>query len=224
MTGTVFHPGFFQIVHKVGVGASQEDLRKEAARQIIAAAPDGEKPSWSAVILDPENREKLEAYAAILGCTPEEAQDYLASTEELMDQVVNAARAFYIGALPAFQAKIRVIDPSALALQVQGEPISKEGLIAALRKGLELSEERFAWVREKIEGSDDEWRKKFVKVITGNEVLSPDMKITIGACWRGDGKFEIQTCFNSLHVPSDVPKELFLGALDHILVEGYNIA
>ena len=67
-------------------------------------------------------------------------------------------------------------------------------------------------------------RLQFVKVITGNEVLSAGLKIQVGKCWRGGGRFEIHTCFNSLDVPTDVPKEAFLEALDAILGEGYNIA
>ncbi|MCX6990747.1 MAG: DUF4116 domain-containing protein [Chlamydiae bacterium] len=222
VTGTVFHPGFFQIVKKVGAGATPADLRKEAAQQIIAA--ESEKPSWAAVILDPENRVELEAYAAALGCTPAEAQEYLASTEALIDQVVAAARSFYEGVTPAFRIKIQCTDPLVLAHMVQGEPISKVSLLAALSRRPELSEERYSWVLDKIETSDEAWRKKFVKAITGNEVLSPGMKISIGACWRGGGRFEIHTCFNSLDIPTDVENADLLAALDSVLDEGYNTA
>ena len=222
VTGTVFHQGFFQIVRKVGAGAAPEDLRKEAAKQIIDA--ESEEPSWAAVILDPKDPEKLEAYAVALGCNPQEAKEYLASTEELIDQVVAAARAFYEGARPQFQAKIKDTDPLVLAHTVQGKPISKESVLGALSRKPELSEERYQWVLDKIETSDEAWRKKFVKAITGNEVLSPGMKIQIGACWRGEGKFEIHTCFNSLDIPTNVKKTDLLAALDNVLDEGYNTA
>ena len=50
------------------------------------------------------------------------------------------------------------------------------------------------------------------------------MKIQIGACWRGEGKFEIHTCFNSLDIPTNVKKTDLLAALDNVLDEGYNTA
>ncbi|MCX6991416.1 MAG: hypothetical protein NTX49_10225 [Chlamydiae bacterium] len=219
VTGTLFHAGFFQILQKVALQETVEELRKEATRQISAASGQ----AWSPLILEPENRRALEAYAAALGQTTEEA---LTSTHEQVDEFINAAKSFYNGTTAAFKEKIRLTDPAVLAREIQGEPISKEGLIAALMNVCYPDAQCFEWIKEKIRVSDQEWRTMFVSVITGNGALTPGTKIRIQYTseHHTPGTFEIHTCFNSLAVPRGLENGLFLQSLDAVLVDGYNIA
>ncbi len=224
VTGSLFHPAFFAIVKIIAQGGTEEAVRTAVAEKVFEVVSDDPRAKLVAGRISEDERAGILG-SIRMGTSCEEGEE-LAEAEKAIDAFVDAARAFHEGMTPDFRAKLRgSANPVDLARELQGEPASIGNLLAALRKGADLPEERFAWLQEKIRGSDENWRKRFVRVITGNEVLSPGVNIEIRKGWRA-GAFEVHTCFNSLDIPQiEMTKEGFMAALDAVLVgEGYNIA
>ena len=202
VTGALLHPSFFTIVKTIATESSLENRRREVAKQVLATNP--ESIASQLVLGSAITTDALQAYREGIGCNEGEE---LETAQAEIDSFIEAAQNFYDGATESFQSKIRHSDPTLLARILQGEPASQEALLAAIEKDARLPEERFRWIQEKIQTSDEPWRIRFVKAITGNEVLSPGIRIQIGACWRGPGVFELHTCFNSLDVSTGVVPE-----------------
>ena len=202
VAGALLDPSFFTIVKTIATESSLENRRREVAKQVLATNP--ESIASQLVLGSAITTDALQAYREGIGCNEGEE---LETAQAEIDSFIEAAQNFYDGATESFQSKIRHSDPTLLARILQGEPASQEALLAAIEKDARLPEERFRWIQEKIQTSDEPWRIRFVKAITGNEVLSPGIRIQIGACWRGPGVFELHTCFNSLDVSTGVVPE-----------------
>jgi hypothetical protein len=102
---------------------------------------------------------------------------------------MNAAEAFFNGTTDAFREQLRRLSPVALLRSIQGDPVTIENLLASLEcngTGEELVK-KFRWLQEKIRDSSDEWRKGFVKAVTGKTAIDPGTKIRIKASWREGG-------------------------------------
>ncbi len=213
VTGALLHPRFFTIVKIIATESSLENRRRKVAEEVLATNPES---IASQLFLRREiTAEMLQTYRDGIGCN--EGEELQAAQTEI-DSVIEAAQNFYDGATESFQRKIRNSDPTLLARSLHGEPASKEALLAAIEKDSGLPEERFRWIQEKIQTSDEPWRIRFVKAITGNEVLSPGVRIQIGVCWRGPGVFELHSCSNSLDVPMEaVPEGLRRSIAEEVL-------
>ena len=213
VTGPLFHPRFFTIVKTIATESSLENRRREVAKQVLEV--DSRNLSAQLVLGLSLRSNALASYRIAMDC--KEGKE-LETAQAEVDSFIEAAQNFYDGATGAFQTKIRDSDPTLLARILQGAPASQEALLAAIEKDARLPEERFRWIQEKIRSSDEPWRIRFVKAITGNEVLSPGIRILIGASWRGPGVFELHTCFNSLDVPRGaVPENLKRSIAEEVL-------
>jgi hypothetical protein len=230
-TGALFNPSFFEIVKKVAMDSSDDELREEVVRQ-TGAAGGGIAGILAPLILQRGSEEALENYVAASNRIPhvdqitiEDARQTLQETKECVDKYVKAARAFYRGATTDFQDKIRLTADSAnLARSIQGEPITARGVENAL-VFLGISADYQTWLREKIQGSDDAWRMKFVSVITGYRSLSASTRINIRAAGQMNqaaGIYEIHTCWSSIELLTGLEKEDFLRGLDAVLDASYN--
>jgi len=230
-TGALFNPGFFEIVKKVAMGSSDDELRIEAVRQ-MSAAGGGLTGIMAPLILERGSEEALQNYVANANRIPhadqitiEDARQTLQETQEYVDKFVNAARAFYRGATPDFQDKIRRTAHSAnLAREIQGEPITAQGVENAL-VFTGICADYQTWLREKIRSSDEAWRMKFVSVITGYRSLSPSTRINIRPAVQMNqaaGIYEIHTCFSSIELLTGLGKDDFLLGLDGALDASYN--
>ena len=233
-TGPLFHERFFEIVKKVAIGNTEDDLRIAAARGIVAA-DEGRNPIWLPLILERGSEQALQDYVRDLNLknpdspiTIEDARDHLQTAKENMDAVVNAARAFYDGATSAFQFKIKsTADSANLARNIQGEPISADALLGALNYFSDQIPQNYqTWIREKISSSDEKWRMRFVSAITGCRALPPNKIIIIRAANaqnQANCRFELHTCFSSIDVVLGLGKDAFLEGLEGVLGDGYNI-
>ncbi len=212
VTGDLFSPAFFQIIKIVATERPLE-IRRKVAELVLAANPSDLNAQ---LVLNPRvSASTLEEYRQAMAC---DAGEELQTAQGEIDAFVEAARVFYHGANQAFQRKICSMDPVLLARQLQGEPVSKEVLLRALKKDARLPEERFRWIQERIQSSDEAWRICFVKAITGNATLSPGMKISIAQGFRGPGVFELHTCHNSLDIPVEaVSEDLRRGVAEEVL-------
>lgn len=230
VTGTMFNPQFFELVKLIGTTEEPERL-ETIARRLQTMDP---AHNYAAeVVLNPDSLEAKQAYAEnILGVPYEELEEeerssLAADAEKDVLGYVNAAKAIYDGMGHDLQARLLASDPISFAKQIQGEEASVENLIAALRiRDLHPPEhlmQKREWLIEVIRNSDQAWRKAFVKAVTGNEVLSPGVKIDLNVGWREP--IEFHTCYNSISVPPvAMSKEDFIELVTHALGAEYNIA
>ena len=138
--------------------------------------------------------------------------------KEYVEPQIEAAKCFYEGLDDETRALFAVNEN--LQVAFQGKPCTKEALLAAIR--FSDVDEQEAWIREMIEGSDQQWRQRFVFALTGNKTLAPGLKLEVRRGWRP--VFELHTCFNSLDVPADMAKEDFIAGVNASLIgEDYNI-
>ncbi len=137
---------------------------------------------------------------------------------DYIEPQIEAAKCFCAGLDDATKALFAANEN--LQEAFQGQPCTKEALLAAIRFS-DMSEQE-AWIREMIEGSDQQWRQRFVFALTGNKTLAPGLKLEVRRGWRP--VFELHTCFNSLDVPADMAKEDFIAGVNASLIgEDYNI-
>jgi hypothetical protein len=128
------------------------------------------------------------------------------------------------------ECKAFLKDTSArvLAAHVQGKKATAEALIRALFINEEIALkgllQKVEWLKEKITSSNDQWREAFVFTITGNNFLSPGIRINIKN--SSQELFEVHTCFNSIDLPKGkMSKIRFLEGIDSILQDpSYNVS
>ncbi len=221
LIGAGFNEVFFELLQKVAQDDTEEKKYQKAALAIKSHEPDLD--AVCTLILNPSD---AAAKAHVEAIFP--GDDPHTEAKAILKEYVDAAEAFLDG-VPAgslLKQHIAAKAPSALAKELQGEKISKERLLAALKKGDTLSAERFQWVQDFISEADEATRIAFVHAITGNDTLSPGNRIEVRKSWR-ENTAEIHTCFNSIDVPQeeDITKEMFFGILEGAISgSGYNIA
>jgi hypothetical protein len=227
LIGRLFHERFFELAQVALAHIEEETINEEQIRRIatILKSINPDYSIFTNVILDPSDENK-EVFIQAYRCdTIEEAEE---GAKAVVKEYTKGVKAFLTGATREFREEIRRNEPVALLRSIQGNPVSIENLLASLEcngAGEELVK-KFRWLQETIRNSSEEWRKKFVKAITGKAAIDPGTKIKIKASWREGVSFEIHTCFNSLDVPKvAMTKEDFLAALElSINSESYNIA
>jgi hypothetical protein len=215
LMGPVFNPQFFNLVKFVVGGRFDEELTVEVGKVLKEVDP--ALILLVDVVTDPDNH--LASYAEIMGISEQEA---LADAKAILNTYSEALKAFVKGLTPQFKDKVLRSDPAILCTAVQGVEISGAEVLGALKFEGDMGVAA-DWIREKVEGADIDWLKKFVRVITGREALLPGAKIEIKKGWRD--AFEVHTCFNSLDIPPlDMTKEEFLQGLDAAIAdERYNV-
>ena len=130
------------------------------------------------------------------------------------------------------------MDPNSLSVALQGEEATADLLLASLQLPVQPSFEaqdqedffrlQITWIQEKIRGSTPEWRKKFIKAITGHPFLAPGKRLSIEGVAQTPRLLEAHTCFNSLWLtaPRDpdlrVTREVFEIELDQLIEASYN--
>ncbi|MCF7853113.1 MAG: hypothetical protein K9M07_07745 [Simkaniaceae bacterium] len=218
VTGSLFSPKFFEMVLALHE-AADDDAKERSIAEILASIDPTFKPLRD-IILDP-SEEHQSAYAAAMGCTNEEA---LEDAKGYPATYVEAAEAFLCGINTQLRELLISNGTEVFSTTLQGLPVSKEALLGAIQTEGDVDPIKFDWLKEAINSSDDEWRVKFVRVITGNALLSPGLKIKVRP--SSENLFEIHTCYNSLHLPIiTMSKEEFLAALDAALSDQrYNTA
>jgi len=186
------------------------------------SACDPEKELVAQVVLNPtlENCQQLQT---LIEC---EAGQEVAYAKSIVGSYLRAAFEIYAGAREQFQSQM-LEDPVGTLLAIQGEEASAESILHALV--LQTAEARantyFCWIREEIAAADQDFRKKFLKAITGKTSLSPGDRIDVMETLLDGGVFEIHTCYNSLALPKiDLDQEQFIEALKSCLDDHYNIA
>ena len=226
VTGTVFSPLFFKVLKQIALSKTDDELVPFLA-EILESVEENGLSSYAKLIREPDNEEVKQAIVDALGIDKEETSKV--AKDELL-QVIQGTRAFFEGASASFKGAIASSEPEDLCNQMQGEDITKEKLCAALALTEAPSEDmllKFEWLKEKINTSDDAFRKAFLQMITGQTTLKPSLAIRLDLTHRPNGGlFEAHTCFNSLDLPRTVmDKETFFQALDAVISAlGYNIA
>jgi len=226
VTGTVFSPLFFKVLKQIALSKTDDELVPFLA-EILESVEENGLSSYAKLIREPDNEEVKQAIADALGIDKEDTSEV--AKDELL-QVIQRTRAFFEGTSACFKGAIASSEPEDLCNQMQGEDITKEKLCAALALTEAPSEDmllKFEWLKEKINTSDDAFRKAFLQMITGQTTLKPSLAIRLDLTHRPNGGlFEAHTCFNSLDLPRTVmDKEMFFQALDAVIsASGYNIA
>lgn len=234
LTGEILNPLFFDLVKLTQRGDLSEDQKiKETAKQLLSHLPQFTYKFCLDYILDPtpENGEKYvkinkEMFLDL-------SEDPMEGSRAIVRQFLLPAEGFAKGTTEEFKEILLSKDTEILSLSIQGEAVSSELLLKALRVEGDDSkfQQQVVWLKEKIESSDRDWQMSFLKAVTGRNTMPPGMEIKIKKSWRGDGSFEIHTCFNSLDLPSfATDKKTFLDNLDVVIgangakeAEGYNI-
>ncbi len=162
-----------------------------------------------------------EAYAKVMWCEPEEAFE---DAKGLLEGYVRAGQAFRSGASEELLRKLRTSGASAFTEAVQGQAVSKEGVLASLANH-GVSSEHFEWVQEWVRSADEEQLKQFVFAITGNKTLPVGTKLKIKCREDSSDIFELHTCFNSLDLPQTLTREGCLaGITGAVQGSGYETA
>ncbi|MCF7852966.1 MAG: hypothetical protein K9M07_06980 [Simkaniaceae bacterium] len=216
--GALFDHKFFEML--LATRESHDTDTKEKAIASLLASVDSTFNPLKDIILDP-SEEHQSAYAAIAMCKNDEA---LAAAKEDLIPHTAATEAFLEGMSLELKELFITKGPEEFAETLQGSPVSKEALLASICPEGIVTAEELTWVLEKIASSDKEWRVIFVKGITGNNMLSPGLKIKIRLSNRYG--FEIHTCFSSIDMPiGTMSKEAFLRDLDKVTsAEDYTTA
>lgn len=165
------------------------------------------------------------------------------AARERVFAVLRPAQVLYENASDDLKQYVITSDDSvSLAEKIQGVEASSEDLIDMISAQHEFEpgseqalyfESQIEWLTEKIRLSSPEWRKEFIKAITGSSTITKakTIQITGKECIEGrpaDLLAEIHTCFNSLDlfIPSSAAqrpsKEAFLISLEALLDGGYN--
>jgi hypothetical protein len=220
LTGRVCHPRFFEFAVIAMQEKSRQEKLHEAARLLDACDPT--QHVVAQVVLNP-TVEACTQFQAIMLSHP---GDEVTEAETIVGSYLNAAAEIYHGALEPFKTQM-IEDPIGALLSLQGEEASREGLIHALILEAEGARATayFQWIKEEIAAADLDFRKKFLKAVTGKTSLAPGDRIKVKETWRADGVFEIHTCFNMLDLPRvDLTRDELIQALRVCLDEQYNIA
>jgi hypothetical protein len=223
LTGNLFHERFLELVQVISSYLIKEEQIRRIATILESINPD--YSIFTNVILRPSDENKEAFIQAFAFDTIEEAEE---GAKAIVQEYMNAAKAFFNGTTDAFKEQLQTLSPIALLRSIQGHPISIENLLASLKcKGRNPNLiKKFEWLQQEMATSSDERRKEFVKAVTGKTTIGPGTIIEIKESWRDGTVFEIHTCFNSLDVPKgEMTKEDFLAGLElSINSESYNTA
>jgi|GEM_PF-2652841 len=253
VTGEIFSPEFFKLVKLVsngtfdsnqsaperllgggavsGAGASDPNagcsLRQQVAILLAEINPD--HAIMRNAVLRPHDEQAVQEWMDLL--FEEDSKKALQIANATIDEYLEMARAFYIGARPTFKETIKATEnPKAIGKALLGSSVTKEMLKQALSISFnvrDVPERNWAQTVTRgleavLERSDEKWRIKFLKSVTGNTALSPGQMIKI-RCYRpepdaqGAPPVRVQTCFNTLLLPIGITEEGIEPALAGIL-------
>lgn len=193
---------------------------------------------------------EIEEYCELVGIDVEEAeqtadqiyerkkQSAIEHAKSMALSYLRPAKEILNGCFLAFKGFIKSVDPNSLSVALQGEEATADLLLASLQLPVQPSFEaqdqedffrlQITWIQEKIRGSTPEWRKKFIKAITGHPFLAPGKRLSIEGVAETPRLLEAHTCMNSLWLtaPLDpdlrVTREVFEIELDQLIEASYN--
>ncbi len=229
LTGEMVNPLFFDLLKLVErKDIPEEQMLKDVAPLLLPYI--GDFAFCIDYILDqtPQNAEKYTQLNNGMGLDLD--SNPLKGSAEMIHSYLRSVRGFAEGMTEAFKKELLTKDSKNLSLSIQGQSVSNERLLKALKISDEDEDEAFLkkvdWLKEKIQSSDEEWQKCFLEHVTGNRSMIDGMNIQVKKTWREDYAFESHSCFNTIDLPKEeMEKESFLNSLDFIIgFKGYNIA
>jgi hypothetical protein len=237
LTGHVFSPGFFELIQQALM--NQDDDKAFAA--ILKTLAPNFNPFFD-LILEEGSLDKQQAVSALMREIGEEEADPVEFSKAVLESFIKPVKALLQGAKDsgvssAFFRDIRSLSPVDLCLKLQGQSLTNDIVLAALRFNMEeltgameeltgAFDEKVGWLIDKISSADKPWLENLVFAMTGRKVLAQGSELKIKKTWIEGVIFEFHTCFNSLYLPKiAMNKDDFLQDLDaSIPGNGYSTA
>jgi hypothetical protein len=221
LIGAFFSPEFYQILKLAAQGPNPRDLHLAIANFLTVRTPDLQ--ILKDLIDNPQNHEASKAYGvALLGIDDwsieQHATNILPAVQDHIESFVTPVRCLLEGLSGELRRKVCAEPASSIAELFQGPPLTKQHLKDSLRiegRATELLQQQMTWIKEKIDFSDLEWSKRFLKWATERECIPLGIIIGLQAT---HGNLQPHTCGNLIDLPAALNnKDDFLAALDAVL-------
>lgn len=202
LTGPIFNTEFFSILKTV-LNQRDENVAKQTISDILCKADPNE---YLNAALTSQNGNVSEKQLQLLEGI--EVGEVITAHSELVDQALDAAKSFIEGCSDGVKALIRLQSSANLSLEFQGEPITRERLLSAIRPLKRLNailSNQYLWVQQVLRELDEKSLEAFVMYVTGSDYLQEGTVITLQST-QGDS-IHGHSCSRMLDLPAALDNE-----------------
>lgn len=218
VAGDVLPEGYFRLLETLSEETDGEALARFAP---LLSSIDTSLKEPALVVHNRGNRAISSRFAAHFGIP---SSDAYAVAREYIIPYVDAASAFLRGGGELLKDALSRQGADALERVLQGEPLSSYRMIESIDFSGSRTHPHASFLTEKILFSSKEWRREFLRAVTGNRTLPAGSRISVRVDERGS-VFHFHTCFNRVTLPGvPLEKEAFFSFLDaSICGEHFNV-